>query len=79
MRMQFYVQGTRNKATVHLEMRENDAGTFEYRYLFAQTEHHPRTTIVLEDNRSALETADELQQQQLQSSVGTVVPSGLRL
>lgn len=22
MRMQFYVQGTRNKATVHLEMRE---------------------------------------------------------
>lgn len=73
MRMQFYVQGTRNKATVHLEMRENSAGTFEYRYLFAQTEHYPRATIVLEDNRGALEAADVPQP----LSADAVVPSGL--
>lgn len=52
MRMQFYIQGIRNKATVHLEMKESSGGSYEYRYLFAQLDHYPRTTIVLEDNRA---------------------------
>ncbi|XP_059617059.1 mitochondrial import inner membrane translocase subunit Tim21 [Phlebotomus argentipes] len=51
MRMQFYVQGIRNKATVHLEVKENSAGSYDYRYIFAQLDHYPRTTIILEDNR----------------------------
>lgn len=52
MRMQFYVQGLRNKATVQLESRLNSSGKQEFRYLFVQLDHYPRTTIVLEDNRA---------------------------
>ncbi|XP_055685303.1 mitochondrial import inner membrane translocase subunit Tim21-like [Lutzomyia longipalpis] len=51
MRMQFYIQGIRNKATVHLEMKENSAGSYDYRYIFVQLDHYPKTTIILEDNR----------------------------
>lgn len=56
LRMQFYVQGIRNKATVHLEMRKIN-GNYEYRYLFVQLDHYPRTTIILEDNRASDPTA----------------------
>ncbi|KAH8325933.1 hypothetical protein KR067_010419 [Drosophila pandora] len=52
MRMQFYVQGLRNKATVQLESRKSASGNREYRYLFVQLNHYPHTTIVLEDNRA---------------------------
>ncbi|XP_037024355.1 mitochondrial import inner membrane translocase subunit Tim21 [Bradysia coprophila] len=52
MRMQFYIQGIRNKATVHLEMKQNSSGEYEYRYLFAKLDHYPRTTVILEDNRA---------------------------
>ncbi|XP_055859386.1 mitochondrial import inner membrane translocase subunit Tim21 [Episyrphus balteatus] len=50
IRMQFYIQGIRNKATVHLEMKET-SGDYTYRYLFVQLDHYPHTTIILEDNR----------------------------
>lgn len=53
MRMQFYIQGARNKGTVHLEMKENDSGKFDYRYLFVTTDYYPNVTIVLEDNRAS--------------------------
>ncbi|KAJ6645927.1 Mitochondrial import inner membrane translocase subunit Tim21 [Pseudolycoriella hygida] len=52
IQMQFYIQGIRNKATVHLEMKHNSSGEYEYRYLFAKLDHYPRTTIILEDNRA---------------------------
>ncbi|XP_053695935.1 mitochondrial import inner membrane translocase subunit Tim21 [Sabethes cyaneus] len=51
LRMQFYIQGIRNKATVHLEKRMNEKGDYEYRYLFVQLDYYPHTTIILEDNR----------------------------
>uniref|UniRef100_U5EF33 Mitochondrial import inner membrane translocase subunit Tim21 n=1 Tax=Corethrella appendiculata TaxID=1370023 RepID=U5EF33_9DIPT len=51
LRMQFYIQGIRNKGTVHLEMKQNNSGKFEYRYLFVQLDYYPHTTIILEDNR----------------------------
>lgn len=51
MRMVFYIQGIRGKATVNLEMRQNSSGTYEYRYLFIQLDHYPKSTIILEDNR----------------------------
>lgn len=53
MRMQFYIQGVRNKGTVHLEMRENQSGKYEYRYLFITLDYYPNSTIVLEDNRAS--------------------------
>lgn len=51
LRMKYYIQGSRKRGTVHLEMRENDKGDFDYRYLFVQLEDYPRSTIVIEDNR----------------------------
>ncbi|XP_062547078.1 mitochondrial import inner membrane translocase subunit Tim21 [Armigeres subalbatus] len=64
IRMQFYVQGIRNKATVHLEKRMNDSGDYEYRYLFVQLDYYPHSTIILEDNRlqqDALKSLPSLQ------------------
>lgn len=52
MRMQFHIQGIRNRATVHLEVRENSSGKYEYRYMFAQLDYYPKTTVILEDNRA---------------------------
>ncbi|XP_065356299.1 mitochondrial import inner membrane translocase subunit Tim21 [Calliphora vicina] len=52
IRMRFYVQGIRNKATVHLESRRAPSGKMEYRYLFVQLDHYPHTTIIFEDNRA---------------------------
>ncbi|XP_026464169.1 mitochondrial import inner membrane translocase subunit Tim21 isoform X2 [Ctenocephalides felis] len=51
MQMMFHLQGIRNRAQVRLEVKENESGNWEYRYLFAQLEDYPRTTIILEDNR----------------------------
>lgn len=52
LRMKFHVKGNRASGTVHLEMVENDAGQFEYRYLFVIVDDAFRKTIILEDNRN---------------------------
>lgn len=52
LRMKFYVSGSRKRATVHLEMKENDAGDYVYRYLFVELDDFGRAAIVLEDNRN---------------------------
>lgn len=52
LRMKFYVSGTRKRATVHLEMKENDAGDYVYRFLFVELDDFGRPAIILEDNRS---------------------------
>ncbi|XP_014251701.1 mitochondrial import inner membrane translocase subunit Tim21 [Cimex lectularius] len=51
MRMRFYLKGSRKSATAHLEVKENENGDYEYRYLFIQLDDYPRTVIVIEDNR----------------------------
>lgn len=51
MRMKFYIEGNRRKGVVHLEMKENDKGKYDYRYLFVELEGYPQQTIILEDNR----------------------------
>ncbi|XP_053675920.1 mitochondrial import inner membrane translocase subunit Tim21 [Anopheles nili] len=63
IRMQFFVQGFRNRATVHLEKRKTSSGSYEYRYLFVQLDYNPHNPIILEDNR--------LQQDASLSTVGT--------
>ncbi|XP_054744019.1 mitochondrial import inner membrane translocase subunit Tim21 [Anastrepha obliqua] len=52
VRMQFYVQGIRNRGTVHLESRKTPSGKMEYRYLFVQLDYYPHTAIIIEDNRA---------------------------
>lgn len=51
LRMKFYIEGCRKKATVNLEMKKNASGNFEYRYLFVQLNDYPHDVIILEDNR----------------------------
>ncbi|PSN50879.1 Mitochondrial import inner membrane translocase subunit Tim21 [Blattella germanica] len=51
LRMKYYIQGSRKKGTVHLEMWENEKKDFDYRYLFVQLDDFPRNTIIIEDNR----------------------------
>ncbi|KFM76028.1 Mitochondrial import inner membrane translocase subunit Tim21, partial [Stegodyphus mimosarum] len=51
MRMKFYVEGSRRKGTVHLEVIEGKKGSYEYRYLFVDLDGFPTKTIILKDNR----------------------------
>ncbi|BES88460.1 TIM21 [Nesidiocoris tenuis] len=51
MRMKFYLKGSRKSATVNLEVKEDENGKFQYRYMFVQLEDYPYRVIVLEDNR----------------------------
>lgn len=56
IRVKFYIKGCKRRATVHLEMKENDSHTFEYRYLFVELDGFPQETIVIEDNRLLLDS-----------------------
>lgn len=51
MRVKFYIEGPDKKGTVHCEVRENESGDLDYRYLFVEVEGYPPQTIILEDNR----------------------------
>ncbi|XP_077297911.1 mitochondrial import inner membrane translocase subunit Tim21 isoform X2 [Arctopsyche grandis] len=54
IRMQFYIRGSKCKATVQLDMKEVD-GKFEYRYLLVQLDDYTHKVIVLEDNRATVD------------------------
>lgn len=51
MRMKFYVEGSRQKGTVHLEMKQDPKGKYSYRYLFVDIDKYPPQTYVIKDNR----------------------------
>ena len=51
MRVQFYLQGSRNRAVVEVDARENESGTMEIRYIIAQVEDWLKNNVVVEDNR----------------------------
>ncbi|XP_011505872.1 PREDICTED: mitochondrial import inner membrane translocase subunit Tim21 [Ceratosolen solmsi marchali] len=51
MKMKFYIQGSYRKADVHLEVRKNSQGHWNYRYLFVELKNRPKSVIVLQDNR----------------------------
>lgn len=53
MRLTFHIQGIRNKATVQCDMRQNDNGKYDYRYLLVQLDSYPHTTIIITDNRAS--------------------------
>nr|XP_023022036.1 mitochondrial import inner membrane translocase subunit Tim21 [Leptinotarsa decemlineata] len=60
MRMKFHLKGSFHTGTVHLDMVENDAGNYEYRYLFVEVDDMLRNTIMVEDNRKNDHTATSL-------------------
>jgi len=51
IRMVFYLKGTFQKGTAHLEMIENDSGTFECLYLLVECNDLLNSVITVEDNR----------------------------
>jgi len=55
VRLQFYLQGVRNRATVELDSRADSSGSFHTRYLIVRVEDLLRNTVLLEDNRAAME------------------------
>ncbi|CAG9854833.1 unnamed protein product [Phyllotreta striolata] len=56
LRMQFHLKGSFHKGVAQLDMVENDAGNFEYRYLFVEVDDMLRNVIVVEDNRHEAST-----------------------
>ncbi|XP_071086734.1 mitochondrial import inner membrane translocase subunit Tim21-like [Haliotis cracherodii] len=50
MRMRFYVEGPHGKATVTAEMKQNEAGRYEYRYVVAELQGYPARTVLVVDN-----------------------------
>lgn len=63
MRMIFHIRGTRKQGTVYLEVQENEANKYVYRYLYVIIDDIMKTVIEIEDNRSQdiIETSDETQ------------------
>lgn len=53
MRMKFYVQGIKRRGTVNLEVQEDEAGKYVYRYLYVIVDDIMRTVIKIEDNRES--------------------------
>ncbi|XP_012243928.1 mitochondrial import inner membrane translocase subunit Tim21 [Bombus impatiens] len=51
MRMKFYIQGIRKRATVNLEVQEDESGNYMYRYLYVLVDDILQTIIKIEDNR----------------------------
>ena len=51
MRVQFYLQGSRNRAVVEGDAREDEGGSMVTRYILVQVEDWLRNSVVVEDNR----------------------------
>jgi len=51
IRIQFYLQGIRNRGVAQLDAREDSNGHFQTRFLLVNVEDFLRNTIVVQDNR----------------------------
>ena len=51
MRIQFYLQGVRNRGVAQVDAREDEAGNMVTRYIIVQVEDWLKNTVVVEDNR----------------------------
>ena len=51
IRVKFYLQGVRKRATAHLDAREDSSGQLATRFLLVQADDFLRTSVVVEDNR----------------------------
>ena len=52
IKIQFYLQGMRNRAVVEVDAREDNTGTMASRYIIVQVEDMLRNVVVVEDNRT---------------------------
>merc|ERR1712141_223451 len=51
IRVQFYLQGLRKRATAQIDAREGEDGHFKTRYIIVTADDLLRTSVVVEDNR----------------------------
>lgn len=51
MFLKFYIQGTRKRGTVYVEMKEDDRGNFQRNLLAIELDDLLRTKVIIEDNR----------------------------
>ena len=51
MRIQFNLQGSRNRAVAEVDARENWLGSMGTRYIIVWVEDRHRNSVVVEDNR----------------------------
>ena len=52
MRIQFYLQGVRNRGVAEVDAREDESGNMATRYIIVQVEDWLKNTVVVEDNRA---------------------------
>ncbi|KAJ0181970.1 hypothetical protein K1T71_002692 [Dendrolimus kikuchii] len=57
MRMRFYIKGIRNKGVVELDMKQNEYGNYQCRYLLVQLDDFTGKTFIIEDNRAELDNS----------------------
>ena len=50
-RLQFRLQGLRRRANVEMDVRENQNGKMQTRYIILATDDMYRNTVIVEDNR----------------------------
>lgn len=60
LRLQFHLEGSRNQATVHVDMVKNK-GSFDFNYIVAEMDSYPRLSVTVEDNRSTFEQAQSVE------------------
>ncbi|XP_041376415.1 mitochondrial import inner membrane translocase subunit Tim21-like [Gigantopelta aegis] len=50
MRIRFYIEGPYAKGTVNLEVKQNESGKYEYRYIVVDLDGYPRRSVLVVDN-----------------------------
>jgi len=51
MKVQFYLEGPLNKGTVHVDVKQDDRGKYQFDYVILELDSYPRQLVIVEDNR----------------------------
>ncbi|XP_071959181.1 mitochondrial import inner membrane translocase subunit Tim21-like [Antedon mediterranea] len=49
MRMKFYIEGSKQKGTVHLQVEQVASGKLEYNYMYVDLDGYPQRRLIIED------------------------------
>ncbi|XP_033125240.1 mitochondrial import inner membrane translocase subunit Tim21-like [Anneissia japonica] len=53
MRMKFYIEGSKRKGTVHLQVEQVSNGNLEYNYMYIDLDGYPQQRIIIESQNQA--------------------------
>jgi len=51
MQVQFYLEGSQNKGTVFVEVKQDGRGKYQFEYVLLELDSFPRRVITVEDHR----------------------------